>query len=187
MILVCAIAALVWPAAHAANPQISKQSPLQAQNTTTPIIAASFTPAAGGGEIDTRRVSLVLDGVDVVEQATVSTSGISYKPPKPLVEGRHSVSLLVGDKSGNFGTANWSFVIDVHEPVISAQEPKGVDNANPRTAISASYTDKGGPINPANVRMQLDDVDVSAAAVKTASTIKYQPSAPWLRGRTPSS
>ncbi|WP_050409524.1 hypothetical protein [Massilia sp. NR 4-1] len=182
MILVCAIAALVWPAAHAANPQISKQSPLQAQNTTTPIIAASFTPAAGGGEIDTRRVSLVLDGVDVVEQATVSTSGISYKPPKPLVEGRHSVSLLVGDKSGNFGTANWSFVIDVHEPVISAQEPKGVDNANPRTAISASYTDKGGPINPANVRMQLDDVDVSAAAVKTASTIKYQPSAPLAAG-----
>ncbi|MBB3122418.1 Ig-like domain-containing protein [Pseudoduganella violacea] len=185
MLLACAVAAmaLAWAgSALAANPQVSKQSPLQPQNNSMPVISASFTPAAGGGEIDIRRVSLLLDSVDVVAQATVSSSGISYKPPKPLVEGRHNISLIVGDKNGNFGTANWSFVVDTREPLISAQEPKGVDNADPRSAIGASYTDKGGPIAPANVQILVDGVDVSAAAVKTASSVKYQPPAPLAAG-----
>ncbi len=168
-------------AAHAAGPTISKRAPELPQSNPMPDIGASYQ--ANGSDIDLRRVVLMLDGVDMGGKTTISATDVRYTPPKPLSDGRHNVSLMVGDKAGSFGTANWSFLIDTKAPLISGQAPRDVSNAPSDATIGASFSDKGGSgVDAAKLLLLLDGVDVTAQATKSATAISYKGSTPLAAG-----
>jgi hypothetical protein len=157
-------------------PAITKLLPQQGQTDGKPSISASYQDEAGGSGVNTASVKLSLDGADVSAQAKISGTGISYKPAKALAEGSHMVALTVADKSGNKGSASWSFVIDTLAPKVTAEAPKDLRNASPSAAISASYGDQGGSgIDTARVTLSVDHVDVTAAAVVGPAGIRYTP------------
>jgi hypothetical protein len=157
-------------------PAITKLLPQQGQTDGKPSISASYQDEAGGSGVNTASVKLSVDGVDVSAQAKISSTGISYKPAKALAEGSHTVVLTVADKSGNKGSASWSFVVDTLAPKVTAEAPKDLRNASPSAVISASYGDQGGSgIDTAKVTLSVDRVDVTAAAVVGPAGIRYTP------------
>ncbi|MFC2172715.1 Ig-like domain-containing protein, partial [Acidobacteriota bacterium] len=63
-------------------------------------ISAQFSDRRGIG-INPTHVVLTLDGSDITHQATVTGSGLRFKPATDLTPGRHSVGLEVHDLLGN--------------------------------------------------------------------------------------
>jgi hypothetical protein len=68
-------------------------------------------------------VTLELDGFDVTSGAEVTESGISYVPSTDLSEGKHTVTLVVSDRSGNTATSTWTFSVKPPEPAKPAETP----------------------------------------------------------------
>jgi hypothetical protein len=70
-----------------------------------PTIEASF----GGGTVDPNTVRVTVDGLDVTNDSTRSTTGILYAPRSPLQPGRHTVHVTGTDSGGASFDRNWSF------------------------------------------------------------------------------
>jgi len=84
-------------------------------NDNRPVISGSYSDQYS--EIDTDSVSLLVDEVDVTDEATVDSTGIQYTPTTPLTEGSHSVTLSVSDRWGYAADPfNWTFTIDKTSP-----------------------------------------------------------------------
>jgi Bacterial Ig-like domain len=120
-------------------------TPIPAVNAvvgTKPSISAQYTDTGTG--IDTTKVSLLVDNVNVTVKATITATGISYVPSTALTAGSHAVALSVSDKAGNIQTLNWSFTADALAPTISAQAPSGTTTNNAKPVITAQYADQAG-------------------------------------------
>jgi hypothetical protein len=91
-------------------------------NDNTPVISGSYSDQYS--EIDTDSVRLLVDGVEVTDQATVGSTDVGYTPSVPLTEGSHSVSLYVSDEWG-YATSpvSWTFTVDVTAPVVTITDP----------------------------------------------------------------
>ncbi len=70
-----------------------------------PTIEATF----GGGTVDPNTVRVTVDGLDVTNDSTRSTTGILYAPRSPLQPGRHTVHVTGNDSGGGSFDRSWSF------------------------------------------------------------------------------
>lgn len=163
-----------------AAPVISATSPQGNVRTTQPVISAAYTD--GQGRIDTSQVVLNLDGVAVTSGATVSSSAVSYTPPAALAQGQHTVALSVADGSGNVGVANWSFFVDSLAPVVSGQGPRDTSSATVTSTITAQFQDAGSGVDTTSVQLVVDNIDVTAAATRTSTTVGYAPAGGFTAG-----
>lgn len=75
---------------------------------TKPTIKAEYSDPSG---IDTEKVQILLDGVDVTENATVTESSIEYIPIEDLNQGTHLVTVYVEDNFLNKAGFTWTFAI----------------------------------------------------------------------------
>jgi hypothetical protein len=171
-------------------PTISNESPRNLlPGGGTPTISAQFQDAGDSASgIDPARVQLLFNGVDVTAQAQVNTTAtpgtIRYTPATALPAGTYSVKLVVGDRGGNLVESSWGFSIG--EPstvVIGGQTPRDVFlPAGTAPVIRASYSDGAAAIDPANVRLYVNDADVTAQATVDATGISYTPAQPLPDG-----
>lgn len=145
-----------------------------------PTVAASY--ADGGAGIDTSKVKLLVDGLDVTAQAQISATGISWRPPAPLAEGSHQVRLTVVKRNGVSSNTSWSFVSRT-APVITAASPRDqVLGAGSNVVITAQYGDVGAGVDTARVTLLLDGVDVTAQAQISETGLSLTPQAPLPQG-----
>jgi Glucodextranase, domain B/Bacterial Ig-like domain len=163
----------------ASAPVVSSTSPQGIVTSTQPAISANYSDAGG---VATSRVNLKLDGVDVTAQATVSTTGISFRPTSPLSQGVHNVTLVVPDNAGNIATATWAFTVDSLPPVVAGQSPKDTNAAASNVIISAQYNDAGSGVDQSKVQILVDGVNVTEQATKSATGISYQNPSRWTAG-----
>jgi parallel beta-helix repeat protein len=77
---------------------------------STPTIGADYWDASG---IDVGSVLLELDGVDRTASSVVTSSGVSYIPSMPLINGSHLVYVEVSDIHGNIAFEFWSFTVSL--------------------------------------------------------------------------
>ena len=77
----------------------------EAVATRRPTIEADFAD----GRVNPNSLRMMLDGVNVTEQATRSPRGIVYSPPSDLQSGRHDVRVNGMDVNGAPFDAQWSF------------------------------------------------------------------------------
>ncbi len=156
-------------------PVIAGQSPFDVFLPTgaSPAIVANFSDIGAG--VDTARVRLWLDGMDVTAQAQVSATGIRYQAPQALSDGRHEVKLSIADRAGNAAVSDWGFAL-ASAPEITATTPAaGELPAGSKPVISAQYRDVANGIARESVRLVVNDQDVTAKSVITDSSVSYTP------------
>ncbi len=112
-------------------PDISVDNPANGVtvNTAMPTINILFSDPDSGVDITT--FQLVINGVDVTSNATISATGASYTPGNPLAAGTVTVSALIIDNAGNTGSIASTFVVSVFRAIadcapISGQAPLAV-------------------------------------------------------------
>ncbi|MDY6948519.1 MAG: Ig-like domain-containing protein, partial [Pseudomonadota bacterium] len=169
-------------AVDASGPVISSLQPAPGTELAAdalPTIAAAFSDAGG---IDVSSVQLVVDGSTVTSNAQVTQQSVTYRPAVALDEGNHSVSLRAADVNGNVTEAAWTFVTR-SPPQISDMQPDNVLlNASSSVVIFARYRDAGAGIDTSSIRLSVDDVDFTAEAQVTATTITLTPAQPLPQG-----
>lgn len=120
-------------------------------NTRTPLIRADFSDNFSG--IDTARVKIQLDGIDVTLQAQVKPGGFTLHPSNSLTEGLRTASVTIFDRAGNSASASSSFTVDVTPPdtqIVSGPEVTisatsalftftGTDNLTPTGNLQFSW------------------------------------------------
>jgi hypothetical protein len=106
-------------------PEISNPYPADGSTITsvTPIISADLADPGSG--INTTAVTISIDGNNVTQNASVTSSKVWYTPGQPLPGGLHNVSVYAEDNRGFGNTLNWSFTV--------AAEP---GNGTPVTGIT---------------------------------------------------
>jgi PKD repeat protein len=173
-------------------PVISQQTPRDVLLANGLVrISASYqdtaSPAdpAGSTGIDTGKVTLRVDNVDVTARAQVDATRIGYTPAVALAGGTHAVSLSVADKAGNVVDSVWSFRVDGDIPTVPGDVTPANGSILPADAlplVSASYSDAGSGIDPGRVQLEVDGVDVTALAQVSATGVRYTPAAPLAEG-----
>lgn len=144
-----------------------------------PEISAAFADAGSG--VNPASVSVWLDGV--ARSVSANAGGFSFTPPAPLSDGRHDVRVELRDLAGNPAAAQWSFHTDTADPVVSGVLPAADAWTNSRSpALAANFGDPtpGSGIDPASIRVFLDDADLSASA--TASGFAFNAPVPLVDG-----
>ncbi|SHG67329.1 Ig-like domain-containing protein [Massilia sp. CF038] len=176
-----------WTFTTVSAPEITSVSPKDVVlNAATAVVIAAQYRDIGAG-IDTGAVRLLLDGVDVTAAAQIGATELRMTPASPLPQGAHVLTLTVGDKAGNRSTSSWRFTLDTGLPVISAQSPRDVLVASSAPTISASFQETGDAasstgIDPARVKLFIDNQDVTAQARISASAIVYTPATALASG-----
>lgn len=120
-------------------PQVSSKEPTRVNLTDDrPSIEASFSDGQGIG-VDTAELRLFLDGTDITDNSSFSTTSASYDPTDDLAEGRHNVSLYLVDRFGHDRWVNWTFSLAV-APLLRNPRPTGVITEQ-RPTFEATYLD----------------------------------------------
>jgi Bacterial Ig-like domain len=162
-------------------PTISGQAPNGLSlNSATPVISAQYADTGTG--VDTAKVTLLVDGVNVSAQATISATGVTYTPTTALANGNHTVQLNIADKANNPAQASWSFTVDTQLPAISGQTPNNTAVNTTKPTIAAQYADAGTGIDTTKTVFTVDGVNVTAQATATATGISYTPSTALASG-----
>ncbi len=112
-----------------------------AVSVTRPTISASFDDAAG---VSPNSVRMLVDGVDVSSEATITRNSISYVPAVGIGPGRHDVVLTAVDQNGNTVTKRWSFRISPNaDTMVQSFTAEGLTNA--RTGDVLRFTLRAEP------------------------------------------
>ncbi len=137
--------------------------------TATPTVTATYTDAGSG--IDPASVRLAVDGVDVTAQAQVTASGLTFTPAAPLAEGGHSVTLTVNDRAGNPAQAARGFGTDTVAPALAITSPADQTGAGTLALdVGLTFSDAGSGIDPASLKLAIDDIDESPACTLAGAT-----------------
>jgi hypothetical protein len=75
-----------------------------------PSIYARFN--GGTSPVNPSTVQIQVDGMDVSDQATISSAYVSYTPQDPLADGLHNVTVTGQADDGTPFTESWSFRVD---------------------------------------------------------------------------
>jgi parallel beta-helix repeat protein len=141
-------------------------------NDSTPTISANYSDPSG---IDVGSVVLTVNGTDVTLNSTVTATGVNYLPATPLSDGIYTVYIEVQDIFGYLATETWSFTVDATPPEITNLQPPDTSIINDNTpTIGADYTDPSD-INTSSVVLKVDNIDITASAIVTASDVTYLP------------
>ncbi len=108
----------------------------------TPNVGATYTDDRSG--VDPSSVTLLLDGVDRTQEATVTTAGIVFS--RATVPGEHQVELGVADNAGNLAQVDWSFTLVAGPPEVVIEHPaEGSFTSQDTVEVHGTVTG-GGPI-----------------------------------------
>ncbi len=173
-------------------PTITVVSPADGDTTedATPTIKASYSDAPAG--IDQTSVEILVNGVDVTDDATVIGASVTYTPTDDLAEGSHDVVVNVEDNAGNAATESWSFrvvswLVDT-ETVADGGSLDALDTVGVAVTITGDtgaitvgrYASNPEPDAPPTFSMIEDgffDVQVLSAENATQIVIKFADSA----------
>ncbi len=113
--------------------------------STKPTIQSDFSAL-----VDPNSVRIYLDGLDVTNASTRSTSGFVYAPPSPLQSMQHTVRVTGRDQSGNSFDQSWSFTTGTAQTAnsITVTAP-----ANGGTVSASSFTLSGRTVPNARVHI----------------------------------
>ncbi|MEJ5292175.1 MAG: hypothetical protein WHS82_01130 [Candidatus Methanosuratincola sp.] len=124
--------------------------------------------------IDLSRISLVIDGEEVVGFANLTGSALLYYPSPPLSKGMHEAELRVYDLAGNNATEAWVFRVDDIPPIVTETKPANGSAITERTlTISATLFDNL-EVKPESVRLKVDGVDRTSQATITKTSASLQ-------------
>ncbi len=129
----------------------------------TPTITAAF--ASGGGAVDPSAVLLRVDGADRTAQAEVGAAGLTFTPPSLLLEGRHTVQVIVRGPSGQDEQASVSFMTDTVPPSIAFASPPKVVAGNPAPIIRLTYSDLTSGLDTKTLKVTLDGESIDSICV----------------------
>lgn len=121
-------------------PSLSNLTPARDANVpeAQPMISANFTDNQG---IDLNSFRLVVNNVDVTQQAQLTQTSFRYQPDQPLTGGRRTfVRTQIGDINGNVTLESWTF------SVVGSSD-NGTELTQP-TAVPASPTPTATPVPP---------------------------------------
>lgn len=136
--------------------------------SATPTITATYSDAGSG--IDPASVRLELDGVDRTAQAQVAATGLTFTPAAGLAEGHHDVQVTVKDRAGNPAQAVEGFTTDTVAPAVAVTSPAEQTGFGTLVlAVALSYSDSTSGIDPAAVRITIDDIDESTYCTSSAT------------------
>lgn len=101
-------------------PTITIISPLNGSTITDlkPLIKAEYSDSGG---VDVTSVKMTFAGTDVTDNATVTSTYVSYQPTSDLTYSTYEVTLEVSDASGNKATKEWSFSVVAETEETTAQ------------------------------------------------------------------
>jgi len=106
--------------------------------------------------VDPQRVSMVLDGRDVSEQADKQAAFSTYQPAEPLQAGEHMVSVRAVNQAGFANERTWRFIL-------SPQSGVQADQPTASPFLFAAYPN---PFNlQATIRVQLPHPETAAVEI----------------------
>jgi large repetitive protein len=152
-------------------PYISNEAPKGVLiSASRPVIGASFedTGEAGSSGIDQASVRLVLNGIDVTQQAQLDVSSkpgsIRFTPTTPLTDGPQTVRLTVKDKAGNAAESTWDFSVDAQGPGLEITSPAAGQQfpADALLHFKGTFTDLGSGVDTAQAKVLLDGQDITS-------------------------
>ena len=99
----------LWVGGDTTPPAVLRPSPLpNTRAARDTIIGVAFSEEGSGVDPESARV--LLDGKNVTSLAVINAGGLWLKPPRPLAEGPHRVSVSIADRSGlRSNTLAWQF------------------------------------------------------------------------------
>ena len=105
-------------------PYISDPTPFDGAiiNDARPQISVNYDDDATGSGIDIYATRIIVDGVDVTEDASISNLDVSYSPGSELSEGTHEVRVAISDLAFNRTTYRWNFKTDTIPPSVKITE-----------------------------------------------------------------
>lgn len=90
-------------------------------NDNQPLMGASFADNGTGMNLST--VQMLVDGFDITNLATITSSSIIWTTPFLLTEGLHWVNVSARDNFGNYNSTVWSFTVDTIPPYLAVLGP----------------------------------------------------------------
>jgi hypothetical protein len=116
-------------------PSVSITSPVNGSSTNDNTPTLTFVSSEAG----VANVS-----IDGVPQFSVNVSaGVSFsRDVGPLVDGNHTIEVVVSDAAGNATTASTAFNVKTVPPLVTITQPSGVIN-NPEPLLSYTSTEPG--------------------------------------------
>ncbi|MDH7556730.1 MAG: hypothetical protein ACQXXL_01705 [Candidatus Methanosuratincola sp.] len=124
--------------------------------------------------VNMSRISLRIDGEEVIGFANLSANALLYYPSPPLSKGMHDAELRVYDFAGNNATEAWSFRVDDIPPTVTETKPLNGSVITDRTlTISATLFDNL-EVKPESVRLRVDGVDRTPQATITKTSASCQ-------------
>ena len=97
-------------------------APAEFINNATPLITGVYNDLYS--DIDPDSVRLLVDGVDVTDQAVVDLTNVQYTPTTDLAEGSHDVTIEVSDEWGYAADPfSWTFTVDLTAPIVTITTP----------------------------------------------------------------
>ena len=140
----------------------------------TPTIQAKFNDPSG---VDLTSITCTLDSIDVTDQATVTTSALTYTPTLQLSYADHTVAVTVADTLGNIATKEWTFTVreivtKVNETIenLSSGETETIELQETETGLDTIQITASNDIENIEIIVEkLDDIpeDVQTKPTKT--------------------
>jgi subtilisin family serine protease/uncharacterized protein YfaP (DUF2135 family) len=90
-------------------------------NNNQPLMGASFVDNGTGMNLSS--VQMLVDGFDITNLATMTSSSIIWATPFLLTEGLHWVNVSARDNFGNYNSTMWSFTVDTIPPYLALLGP----------------------------------------------------------------
>jgi 3D (Asp-Asp-Asp) domain-containing protein len=137
--------------------------------SATPTVTATYSDASSG--VDAASVRLTVDGVDVTAQAQLTASGLTFTPTASLADGAHTIGLVVKDRAGNPAQASRRFGTDTVVPALVITSPADQTGVGTLALdVALAFSDVGSGIDPASLKVAIDDIDESQACTLTGET-----------------
>jgi len=152
-------------------PLIYDMQPTDTIDNNVPLIRANFSCSFG----NVSKVNILVDAVNVTQNATITDSHVSYIPTTPLDCGTHNFTVRVESDRYTYGYGFQFFTITY----ITNITPIGGVYTNTPT-ISANISCGYGDISL--VTISVDEVDVTPNATITPSYVSYTPITPLANG-----
>jgi len=143
------------------------------RNLYVPLNNSIFITYADNYLIDTGKLKILVDGVDVTNMSSFDTSTLLYWPSPILSKGPHNVSVDLYDAAGNVRNVFWTFTVDNVPPAIYNFNPSsGAEITTKQVTISATVTDNL-QVDKSTIVIKVDGVDVTRQATIGEIVVSY--------------
>ena len=153
-----------------------RPDPGSAGSDRTPVIALTLGDGDGTG-IDPASMSMSVDGIDVIGQAQLTGSRLTYVPVAPLAFGNHTVVVNASDRAGNHAPPlSWTFTVrDETAPTVSGRQPVAGTTVPGAVRIAFDAADTGTGIDPSSLVVTVDGSDVTTWGAFVGGHFSYAP------------